>query len=323
MNSAEFSCRICGNSQGNICYTGREMMLGLRHTFEYVECARCKCVQIKDIPEDMSPYYPQNYYSFRTFTGAKFRGFGGWLKRKQYQLSVFPVPVLRWFNPLFAVKHYDIFQGLKVHRGTRILDVGCGNGRSFLFPLAEVGFTHIRGCDPFIAGTLRYDNGLVIDKKGIADMEGPWDIITWHHSFEHIPGPLEELRQAQRILAPGGVCIIRIPTASSYAWEHYRTHWAQLDAPRHFFLHSRESMNILAGQSGFRVTKVVYDSTHFQFTGSEKYVQDISLATPRRKGFLNFIRRKSKKAGYRRRARQLNREGRGDQAAFFLQRLEA
>jgi len=36
---------------------------------------------------------------------------------------------------------------------------------------------------------------------------------------------------------PGGWCVIRIPTVSSFAWEHYREQWVQLDAPRHFFLH--------------------------------------------------------------------------------------
>lgn len=318
MERIPFACRICGNEKGNTTYTAREMMLGLRHQFSYIECAACKCLQIEKFPADMSPYYPNNYYSFKTFTGNKFKGLKGWFKKQQYHISVFPKGILNVLYPLISVKHYEIFKALHITRNTRILDVGCGNGRSFLYPLAEIGFKNIKGCDPFIHSDILYDNGLIIEKKSIAQIDGQWDIITWHHSFEHIAAPLEELQQAHKKLAPGGCCIIRIPTSSSYAWQHYKTNWAQLDAPRHYYLHSQQSMKILASKAGFKLDKVVYDSTHFQFSGSEKYLHNIALADATPKGIMRFVNRKFKKARYNQLAKKLNETGQGDQAAFFL-----
>ena len=58
------ACRICGNAEGNHAYDVREMMFGTRETFRYFQCGRCHCLQIARIPDDMSRFYPGNYYSF-------------------------------------------------------------------------------------------------------------------------------------------------------------------------------------------------------------------------------------------------------------------
>lgn len=316
-----YSCRICGNAQGNTAYTAREMMYGLRDEFAYFQCAECECLQIAEFPADMSRYYPSNYYSFNAYDGKKFRGFKGQLKRMQYRAAVYRKGLIqKLWTAFFDVHDYRIFKGLGVNAQTRILDVGCGNGRSFLYPLAEIGFQNLLGCDPYLDADINYANGLKIRKASVFEVEGQWDIITYHHSFEHVPDPLENLLQVAKLLRPGGVCIIRIPTCSSYAWEHYRTNWAQLDAPRHFFLHSRKDMDMLANMAGLELYKIVDDSRHFQFSGSEKYVVDTALTAPREKGILRFLSRKFRKWSYTRRAKQLNKQGRGDQAGFFMRK---
>jgi hypothetical protein len=40
------------------------MQLGLREEFEYFECSKCGCLQIEEVPLDLSKYYPDNYYSY-------------------------------------------------------------------------------------------------------------------------------------------------------------------------------------------------------------------------------------------------------------------
>ena len=56
-------CKICENVEGNVSYTAREMMYGLREEFEYFQCAVCSCLQIVEFPKDMTRYYPGDYYS--------------------------------------------------------------------------------------------------------------------------------------------------------------------------------------------------------------------------------------------------------------------
>lgn len=315
------TCRICGNNEANQSFTAKEMMYGLRETFEYFQCSNCGCLQISEFPADMSKYYPGDYYSFDTYDGKKFKGTKGAIKKKQYEAAVLGGPVYQnTLGKILGKKEYAIFKGLQVNKETRILDVGCGNGRNFLYPLAEVDFKNVTGCDPFLNDTIKYENGLTIKKCSVYEMEGSYDIITYHHAFEHLPDPLENLEKVYKLLAPGGVCIIRIPTVSSFAWAHYGVKWVQLDAPRHFFLHSQKSMQLLAGKTNFEMYKVAYDSTHFQFTGSEKYLKDIPLSAPKEKGFSSSLNRKVQNFKYEQKATTLNKEERGDQAAFYLRK---
>ncbi|WP_332912524.1 hypothetical protein [Algoriphagus boritolerans] len=39
-------------------------MLGLGGIFRYAECLGCGSLQLDAVPEDLSVYYPSNYYSF-------------------------------------------------------------------------------------------------------------------------------------------------------------------------------------------------------------------------------------------------------------------
>jgi len=314
-------CRICGNTENNRSYIAREMMYGLKEEFDYFQCSKCECLQISEFPKDMAAYYPEDYYSFSKYDGKKFRGTKGAIKLKQYEAAALGGSFYQnSFGKIFGKKEYKIFNGLNVSKDSRILDVGCGNGRNFLYPLAEVGFKNLLGCDPYLGETIAYENGLTIKNISVFEVAGSFDIITYHHAFEHLPDPIENLEKVSALLAEGGVCIIRIPTVSSYAWEKYGTDWVQLDAPRHFFLHSNKSMELLAEKTGFDLYKVEHDSTHFQFTGSEKYLKDIPLSEPKQKGLVNSVSRKTQNFKYDRKANQLNKEGRGDQAAYYFRK---
>jgi SAM-dependent methyltransferase len=136
----------------------------------------------------------------------------------------------------------------------------------------------------------------------------------FHHSLEHMPDQEKVLRQAAKLLRPGGVCLVRIPVFPSFAWDRYRENWVQLDAPRHLFVHSRKSLGIIAKQAGLEIERVDFDSTEFQFTGSELYSRGLALSELERA----FSRRECR--AFRRQARQLNRDERGDQAVFFLRK---
>jgi len=208
---------------------------------------------------------------------------------------------------------------LSINKDTSILDIGCGTGKS-VYSLRELGFKNLLGADPYIDSDIKYNNGVRIQKKTVREVDGKWDVVMLHHTFEHIENPLETLQLIAKLLTSNGHCIIRIPIVPSYAWEHYGVNWVQLDAPRHLFLHSVKSMNILTDQCGLKIQNVVYDSTAFQFWGSEQYVRDIPLKDKRsysvnadtsiftKKEILNFTKR----------ARELNLTSRGDQAIFYI-----
>jgi 2-polyprenyl-3-methyl-5-hydroxy-6-metoxy-1,4-benzoquinol methylase len=316
----DYTCRICSNSLNNETFIAREMMFGLRTEFLYFQCSKCKCLQIDKIPDDISKYYsPGNYYSFKNKAISRYSGFSGLVKVKAIRMALHGNSLGAGIaGTLLPLNSMSILKGIVTGRNARILDVGCGTGWNFLYPLYKAGFRNSAGCDPFLEKDIRYPKGLTIYKKELSEMEGEWDIITFHHSFEHINNPHETIKKAYELLVPGGTCIIRIPTVSSYAWQHFGVNWFQLDAPRHIFLHSMESMNLLASEAGFKLTKISCDSTHHQFTISERYKSGRAFTE---RGYKNiFVRISSlvQKMRNSRRAKYLNRKGQGDQAAFFL-----
>jgi SAM-dependent methyltransferase len=303
------------------------MMFGYRDPFTYFQCSSCGCLQIETLPSDMSRYYPPAYYSLAPATPqptssgliARIRAVVAH-KRDKYALFRRGLVGALLFK-LSPDDSYRSVSDLGLAMTSRVLDVGCGSGERLL-ALQQAGLRCLLGVDAFIDSDIVHPNGVRVQKGSIHDIDYTFDVIMFHHSFEHLSDPLATLRSVARIMAPNGVCLIRTPTVSSYAWEHYRERWVQLDPPRHFFLHSVESMRQLASHVGLRVERIIYDSTAFQFWGSEQYMNDIPLHSQRS----HFVNPKNSMfsgdniSRFEAAARRLNAQGRGDQAAFYLTR---
>ncbi|WP_151672995.1 class I SAM-dependent methyltransferase [Patiriisocius marinus] len=317
MNTLSSTCKVCNTKNENKTFLVKEMMYGTREKFLYFQCTTCKCLQINEVPDNLHDHYPTAYYSLDEFKDKRFEGTFGNIKKSLYKASALNKGILKHF---YKVTEFQFLKHLNINTTSKILDVGCGNGRNFLHPLAEVGFTNLLGCDPYLSKGLSYDNGLKILKKEVFDISTKWDLITYHHVFEHLENPLEHLHKIYDLLEEDGVCVLRIPTVSSYAWEHYKENWVQLDAPRHLFLHSTESLKILSEKSNFTIDKILYDSTNFQFIGSENYIKDIPLNQKKDKRFFKKLKRKYQKATYNIKAKNLNKNNLGDQAIYILRK---
>ncbi|MEE7479145.1 class I SAM-dependent methyltransferase [Methylobacterium hispanicum] len=315
-----FRCRVC-DGPAETRHAAREMMFGRRDPFTYRECSACGCLQIETVPENLADYYGEDYYSFgdldAEFADPALRGAYG--ERVRALLTLPEAEAL-------AVSHADMrrpllsLRRLDLARRPRILDVGCGSGR-LLYQLRLAGWDAVEGVDPFLPQDVVYANGLEVRRAEIGAAAGPYDVIMLHHVFEHLPDPLATLRAVRGRLAPGGLCLLRLPLADSEACETYGVDWVQLDAPRHLFLHTKASLERLAERSGFRIAEVAYDSYDLQFWGSEQYRRDIPLFDPGSyrwgQGAPLFTPEEIDR--WRARSVALNAEGRGDQAAFYLE----
>lgn len=311
------ACAICGNSPGNRRHTAREMMFGLRDEFSYLECASCGCLQIVDAPADMQGYYPADYYSFRKAETRHSGRLSAFLLRLRARYCLLG-PNL---PPGLGSQRYGAYEWFRKTRATlqsRILDVGCGAGRRLL-DMAQEGFADLTGQDLFIPESIDYGNGIRVLKSELSDIKGPYDLIMLHHSFEHMPEPLAVMQDLRRLTAPGGFVLIRVPVVA-WAWRHYGTDWVGVDAPRHLFLHTEKSLRLLAEKSGFEVADVVYDSGALQFWASELIRRDLPLTERTDAGLRSrkhvFSRREMR--DFKRRARELNCQGEGDAACFYL-----
>lgn len=313
-------CRICGSEGEHSVYSAKEMMLGLRDEHRYFQCADCGCLQIESIPDNLAAYYPSNYYSYSAPSAAnKFKQ--TLLKLRDYYAVTGKSLIGHALSLVSANSKLSTLRPVELKQDSRILDVGCGAGL-LLNSLKEAGFTQLLGIDPFNADTILYPNGLTIEKRDIFSETGQWDLIMFHHSFEHLVEQQHTLEQARKLLDKNGTVLLRVPTVSSYAWQHYGVNWSQLDAPRHLFLHSVDSIKKLAEQTGFVVSKVQYDSNAFQFWGSEQYELDIALRSERSwsENPANSLFTTEQIKQFEHRARELNALNKGDQAAFYLRK---
>lgn len=314
----EIACKICHNTTNNKTYSAREMMFGYRDTFTYIECSACGCVQIQDVPSNLSKYYPPEYYSFDG--GEKASGVKLFLKRQLVQYCLHGKNAIGWLLSKKFGRPFqrEWFQKGNITKESNILDVGCGAGQ-LLNELSLANFSHLTGVDPFIEKDLVYENGVQVFKKEITQMNGQYDFIMLHHSFEHVDHPLLVLKELHRLLRHDRYLLIRIPVAS-FAWKKYGINWVQLDPPRHLFLHTAKSLELLAKEAGFTLTDTVYDSSESQFWGSEQYIKDIPLKDTRSYGVnpKQSIFTEKEILDFRAKAVALNKKNEGDMACFYL-----
>lgn len=312
MAPTELRCRICSGAL-HPPFTAREMMYGTRATFEYAECTRCGCVQIVEPPANLADYYPRNYYSFQPQKPSPARATA---LRLLFSRSTAAARLRRTLEGrLRRLQLVGLYHELVAgDRTAAILDVGAGAG-TLVTMLRDIGYARAVGVDPFIAA----DVADVVKKVELADVSGSFQVISFHHSLEHVPDQVGTLAHARRLVAPGGTIVVRVPVVDSDAWRTYRANWVQLDAPRHLYLHTRASLDIVARNAGLRIAWIGCDSDELQYWGSELYQRDVPLNDPAvvARGARAYFSTGQLRA-LRRRARAANAAGRGDQIVAYL-----
>lgn len=320
-------CRICKNNSEKKFYKVLEKHFGTNEEFEYFECPECSTLQISSIPHNITKYYPENYYSK---ISIKQSGIKIFLKKKWYQFSFGKWNILGYIFSFLKNKpdFYEWLSQINIDFDNSILDVGSGYG-FFLSELELAGFKNLTGIDPYIYETVEYSKNFRVIKGTLEEIfvrRQIFDTILFNHSFEHVPNPLEYLINARKLQDVNKNLIIRIPVSNSYAWEKYGVDWVSLDAPRHFHLLNEKSMEILAKQSSYKIEKIIYDATDFQFWGSELYKNNIPLTKTKlgsknpMQDFREIVSENDSKE-FVKLTKKMNELKKGDQATFFLKSI--
>tara|TARA_R110002020_G_scaffold474976_1_gene708174 strand:+ start:815 stop:1720 length:906 start_codon:yes stop_codon:yes gene_type:complete len=297
-------CTICKSTDFSTVIA-EERMFGLNDSFEYVECNGCRSLFLQDIPEDLGKYYPVNYYSFGSYKGS------GTISKalKRFRYTAFKLGI-----NLRPPNYFDWLSRLNVKESSDIADIGCGNGQ-LLAELSYCGFTSLHGYDPFL-GEVEDTSRFSLRKIDFFEIEEKYDLVMFHHSFEHLPDPVKCFEKLVDILNPGGEVIIRIPVTDGEIWKKEREFWFQLDAPRHLFIPNTKSIKILAERFELDLFDITFDSLDSQFWGTELYKRGKPyMDTDITKEFT-----KNELANYKEMAEQYNKLNCGDQACFYLRK---
>jgi 2-polyprenyl-3-methyl-5-hydroxy-6-metoxy-1,4-benzoquinol methylase len=229
---SETGCELCGATTARELYTATDRLHNSDRQFSIAACAGCGVLRtLPDMSErELARFYPQNYW------GGDNEPSEDWIKSSQSEKTKFIAQC-----------------GL---RSGRLLDVGCGSG-FFLRSLdqtlwdrfgVETGEAAAREATRAL-GSGRVFAGTLIES---ACEDEAFDVVTLWSALEHMNEPRANLIEARRILKPGGVLIVQVPNAASYQARLFEGDWFALDAPRHRYHFTPQTLERLLSQTGFK-----------------------------------------------------------------------
>jgi SAM-dependent methyltransferase len=156
-----------------------------------------------------------------------------------------------------------------------LLDVGCGTGKTMCL-LRDQGWKTF-GVDfsKVAAEYARLQHGLEVFCGQLADArhkDSSFDLVMFSHSLEHLYNPVDTLREAHRILKPGGRVLIIVPNAGSFEAFLFGKWWVHWDVPRHLCHFTKDTLSRILEECGFRVARTGYGMTPSSFLGSLDYL---------------------------------------------------
>ena len=138
----------------------------------------------------------------------------------------------------------------------RLLDVGCGQGRSAkLFRAA--GF-EVTGVEPSArqARQARLAELTVVEARLETDrMGGRFDAILLANALEHLDNPRAALRRCAGLLAPGGWLFVSCPNRLSWQRRLFGRAWINWYAPFHLCHFAPQDLQALLAEAGLTITR--------------------------------------------------------------------
>jgi 2-polyprenyl-3-methyl-5-hydroxy-6-metoxy-1,4-benzoquinol methylase len=228
--------------------------------FHVVECSDCELRFTDNAPDEavMGRYYQSAVYVSHSNTKK------GIINRLYHIARSFTLESKRAFVQKATGK------AVGMH-----LDVGSGTG-TFVHVMEKAGWSTI-GLEPDEAAR---ETAAKLYKADVFPADhlfslpaGTYNAITMWHVLEHVHRLDEYIAQLKKLLAPGGKLIIAVPNYTSADAQHYGTHWAAYDVPRHLYHFAPKSMRALMERHGLTVIKTQpmwLDSFYISML-SEKY----------------------------------------------------
>jgi len=230
------TCILCAE-------TGPFRSRGTKDGYGIEECLSCGLVQLvpTPTPETLRALYEGDSY----FGGEAATGYSEYEDQEQEYLATFREDVrrIREFVP-----------------SGRILEVGCGYGY-FLQCALDAGYDAY-GIDLSPAAVKwastrhpgRVFCGLLEEVPEIQDQK--YDVIFGSHLIEHLTEPSEFLREASRLLRPGGLVVMVTPNIKSLLSRVSGSRWVSFKIPEHVSYYDPATITKLLNRTGYTVRAV-------------------------------------------------------------------
>ncbi|MGI5816526.1 MAG: class I SAM-dependent methyltransferase [Armatimonadota bacterium] len=260
-------CPLCGEDGASALFTAPAPD-DPADVFTVEACNACGMAYVnpRPTPEALARRYADDYYAYE-FYGAR---------RLRHRIKARILRALKLLPPpgpdepvpatarltgaaVRALRGARAVSSLPAPRaGARYLDVGCGAGN---------GMAHAReaGWETFgvdfseraIAVAHEHDfPGMVADALQLPVAGESFDFVEMTHMLEHTTDPVGVLREAARVLRPGGTVHLVVPSLSAWSAGRFGPDWMALDLPRHLLHFTPGTMRIAAERAGLRVAAI-------------------------------------------------------------------
>jgi SAM-dependent methyltransferase len=244
-------CPLCGNDNH------RHAHLPLsRGAWRLKECGQCRFVYLENALryEELSVNHA---WTKSRLAERDFRRDGSWRDLASQPLRAAQKRVRSLLPRMKAARLLDRY----VPTG-RVLEVGCGNGQmlrrlpSRHIPCGiEIDAKAASRARPFVesrGGEMIHADGLTgLQSLGDATIGG----ILMHSYLEHENQPLSVLRQAARVLVPGGVVVIKVPNFACWSRHLLGSVWPGFRFPDHVNYFTPTSLRQVVTAAGLTVVR--------------------------------------------------------------------
>jgi SAM-dependent methyltransferase len=242
-------CDLCGSSEVIPWRTTRDWITGQPGTFRFVRCGACGLLFLSPRPDrtSIARFYPDlNYHAFREPGGLKGQVVRR-LRRREARTVLRGGP-----------------------EGARVLEVGCGTG-DLLVALRDRG-AQVQGIEPNAAAAqVAIGRGLAVQVgtlESVPLQPEKFDVILMRYALEHVHSPRQALRTIYTALRSGGRCILWVPNVESWDAALFGTVWRGLDAPRHLYLFTPQTMRSLLEACDLSPVAMQYSGVPNDWAGS-------------------------------------------------------
>ena len=259
------TCAVCGEGGDYIYLKQQDKMFGAPGEWNLKRCSNQKCQLIWLDPMPLEEDIGNAYACYYTHVSSGNPVRPGMLKR-EYLADIYNYPFDSGSSPILGLRlllrlfpfcrtgadGYVRFLSAVPHGC--LLDVGCGSG-DWLLSMRELGW-EVTGVD-FDKNAVRVgrERGLTIHSGALEQLNFPndsFDAITLNHVIEHVPNPVETLRECLRILKPNGKLVVFTPNGSSLGHRIFKEYWRGLESPRHLHIFTHDSIYQALRQAGYQ-----------------------------------------------------------------------
>lgn len=264
------ACPICGSRKTYPWAQATDLeYFTTDQVFDYLRCDDCGTLFIQPVPaKELARIYPSNYYSFQEGNSSLVERVKQALDRRMFRRLLRSLPGER----------------------LDVLDVGGGTG--WMLDL-------VRQSDPRVAFTQVVDMDAKAKKRAVAKghayfqgtierFSGPrkFHLVLMINLIEHVQDPVKVLQKVQKLLAPGGLLLIKTPNTDSWDARLFRrSNWGGYHCPRHWVLFDESSFKKALSRTRLELSSLTYTQ------GAPFWAQSVMMAL-RRMGLVSYAKEK-------------------------------